>query len=485
MLLAKRWIRSRNGSDQARAGHFVLILSGSATGMEEQAWRRSGSGFDSSQPSSWNSIFSASISLVRQYGQTEGERYCRSYYFLAQIPPQSCRTLHRKGFQSLPSPFSVSTLHKWFKMQQALSSVQCIENNWSWFVFPNRGATRADSRLCSIWQNRGQIAAILMYSSATLSYAARLPDSKRGFISIGSCPSYLPTRSKSVYLLPPTDCFRGGSRSRKTMTDCAFNRLNYGTKECPSIQSKLRGKVYSMGKWGEGDSRHWGPLRSLPSTIVGKTRGGLILTIYLGVCNIATSFRKHAFCSVICTVNLQQWGLIHFLWNTLDVIEMIFWGWTPFRIVAWGKGGPGGVWKMAPESKKRNGQRETERKRRRGEKEWASDLIQRLSYQVKTVLEKKGARKKTFLALKDSLGNPLSRSPFKPSELERLSADAFLWYINFAVLPSRKFSQPSPHCLLTPVQSLWCHDVQTFIELNWVLTMFSLGKHSGAGRTRP
>ena len=52
--------------------------------------------------------------------------------------------------------------------------------------------------------------------------------------------------------------------------------------------------------------------------------------------------------------------------------------------------------------------------------------MQRQSYQVKTVLEKKGARKKTFLALKDSLGNPLSRSPFKPSELERLSADAFL-----------------------------------------------------------
>ena len=37
--------------------------------------------------------------------------------------------------------------------------------------------------------------------------------------------------------------------------------------------------------------------------------------------------------------------------------------------------------------------------------------MQRQSYQVKTVLEKKGARKKTFLAFKDSLGNPLSRSP--------------------------------------------------------------------------
>ena len=41
----------------------------------------------------------------------------------------------------------------------------------------------------------------------------------------------------------------------------------------------------------------------------------------------------------------------------------------------------------------------------------ASDLMQRQSYQVKTVLEEKGARKKTFLAFKDSLGNPLSRSP--------------------------------------------------------------------------
>ena len=37
--------------------------------------------------------------------------------------------------------------------------------------------------------------------------------------------------------------------------------------------------------------------------------------------------------------------------------------------------------------------------------------MQRQSYQVKTVLEKKGARKKTFLAFKYSLGNPLSRSP--------------------------------------------------------------------------
>ena len=37
--------------------------------------------------------------------------------------------------------------------------------------------------------------------------------------------------------------------------------------------------------------------------------------------------------------------------------------------------------------------------------------MQRQSYQAKTVLEKKGSRKKTFLAFKDSLGNPLSRSP--------------------------------------------------------------------------
>ena len=37
--------------------------------------------------------------------------------------------------------------------------------------------------------------------------------------------------------------------------------------------------------------------------------------------------------------------------------------------------------------------------------------MQRQSYPVKTVLEQKGARKKTFLAFKDSLGNPLSRSP--------------------------------------------------------------------------
>ena len=43
--------------------------------------------------------------------------------------------------------------------------------------------------------------------------------------------------------------------------------------------------------------------------------------------------------------------------------------------------------------------------------------MQRQSYQVKTVLEKKGASKKTFLALKDSLGNPLSRSPVAENDL--------------------------------------------------------------------
>ena len=37
--------------------------------------------------------------------------------------------------------------------------------------------------------------------------------------------------------------------------------------------------------------------------------------------------------------------------------------------------------------------------------------MQRQSCQVKTVLERMGSRKKTFLAFKDSLGNPLSRSP--------------------------------------------------------------------------
>ena len=37
--------------------------------------------------------------------------------------------------------------------------------------------------------------------------------------------------------------------------------------------------------------------------------------------------------------------------------------------------------------------------------------MQRQSYQVKTVLEQKGARKKTFLVIKDSLRNALSRLP--------------------------------------------------------------------------
>ena len=40
----------------------------------------------------------------------------------------------------------------------------------------------------------------------------------------------------------------------------------------------------------------------------------------------------------------------------------------------------------------------------------ASDLMQRPSYQVKSVLEQRGAGKKTFLAIKDILRNP-SRLP--------------------------------------------------------------------------
>ena len=43
--------------------------------------------------------------------------------------------------------------------------------------------------------------------------------------------------------------------------------------------------------------------------------------------------------------------------------------------------------------------------------------MQRKSCHVKTVLEKKGARKKTFEAFKDSLGNPLSRSPVAIKQL--------------------------------------------------------------------
>ena len=39
--------------------------------------------------------------------------------------------------------------------------------------------------------------------------------------------------------------------------------------------------------------------------------------------------------------------------------------------------------------------------------------MQRQSYHAKTVLEQKGAGKTTFLAFKDSLGNPLSRSPIE------------------------------------------------------------------------
>ena len=39
--------------------------------------------------------------------------------------------------------------------------------------------------------------------------------------------------------------------------------------------------------------------------------------------------------------------------------------------------------------------------------------MQRQSYQVKTVLEQKGGRKKTFLAFKDGLGIPLIRSPYE------------------------------------------------------------------------
>ena len=46
--------------------------------------------------------------------------------------------------------------------------------------------------------------------------------------------------------------------------------------------------------------------------------------------------------------------------------------------------------------------------------------MQRQSYQVKTVLEQKGARKKIFLAFKDSLGYPLSRSPIILKQLMSL-----------------------------------------------------------------
>ena len=40
------------------------------------------------------------------------------------------------------------------------------------------------------------------------------------------------------------------------------------------------------------------------------------------------------------------------------------------------------------------------------------DLVQGQSYQVKTVLEQYNTRNKTFLAFKDSPGNPLSRLPY-------------------------------------------------------------------------
>ena len=50
--------------------------------------------------------------------------------------------------------------------------------------------------------------------------------------------------------------------------------------------------------------------------------------------------------------------------------------------------------------------------------------MQRQSYHAKTVLEQKGARKKTFLAFKDSLGNPLSRSPYIAVLIEGLPVAA-------------------------------------------------------------
>ena len=48
--------------------------------------------------------------------------------------------------------------------------------------------------------------------------------------------------------------------------------------------------------------------------------------------------------------------------------------------------------------------------------------MQRQSYQAKTVLEQKGAKKKTFLVFKDSLANPLSRSPSVSSRVAAAAA---------------------------------------------------------------
>ena len=68
--------------------------------------------------------------------------------------------------------------------------------------------------------------------------------------------------------------------------------------------------------------------------------------------------------------------------------------------------------------------------------------MQRQSYQVKTVLEKKGARKKTFLAFKDSLGNPLSRTPFgKPRRRRRRATSLPSPLSKLSLLPSQLWQQ--------------------------------------------
>ena len=66
--------------------------------------------------------------------------------------------------------------------------------------------------------------------------------------------------------------------------------------------------------------------------------------------------------------------------------------------------------------------------------------MQRQSYQVKTFLEQKGARKKTFLSFQDSLGNSLSRTPLYHLEVGTWKAK---WDASIAV-DRRAAAEPRP-----------------------------------------
>ena len=71
--------------------------------------------------------------------------------------------------------------------------------------------------------------------------------------------------------------------------------------------------------------------------------------------------------------------------------------------------------------------------------------MQRQSYQVKTVLEQKDARRKTFLLLKGSLRNPLGRSPIAIQLRGEINVTHVTVSGKRSVVSRRISRPPSPH----------------------------------------